>query len=314
MLQIKTTPNLYGITLTGDYQDLNSLYNSLSSYLEFYEDNMSDFYPYHEYEYLLSLNYDIRHAFMGTRGVQIVENNAESTGLIAESIYEISESSKKEFQNIRKTHSNGNLYFSVEILYPLVFHYLISLENILDDEPTSMWFNKVKDNDICATRGYSRIEAEYDRAKIREFVTLVWKNVESLLGKDAANAAYDYYYSIEFSFTASIYCDALLHCQSVSFPDLSRNEKLSFLTACLYEIIDTEDLSQFGENSCNSAAYYKNSITVLNNQSKKIFPTKEEFYKLLEIYHTTGTPLYEEEFEEILEKEFGPACDDESDW
>ena len=125
MLQIKTTPNLYGIILMGDYLDLDALYDSLSRYLAFYQDNMSQFQPYHEYEYLLSLNYDIRHAYQGDRGTEIMENNAEATGMMAENIYEISPAAKEEFRNIRKSFSKGNLYFSVEILYPLVFHYLI---------------------------------------------------------------------------------------------------------------------------------------------------------------------------------------------
>ena len=35
MLKIKTTPNLYGVTLMGDYEDLNELYDSISRYLRF---------------------------------------------------------------------------------------------------------------------------------------------------------------------------------------------------------------------------------------------------------------------------------------
>ena len=58
MLSVKTTPNLYGISLRGDYTDLNEIYDALSRYLDFYQRH-SESYPYHEYEYLLSLNYDI---------------------------------------------------------------------------------------------------------------------------------------------------------------------------------------------------------------------------------------------------------------
>ena len=39
MIKIETTPNLYGITLSGDYQDLNELYDSISRYLNFYQEN-----------------------------------------------------------------------------------------------------------------------------------------------------------------------------------------------------------------------------------------------------------------------------------
>ena len=33
MLKIKTTPNLYGVTLMGDYEDLDKLYDNISNYL-----------------------------------------------------------------------------------------------------------------------------------------------------------------------------------------------------------------------------------------------------------------------------------------
>ena len=62
MLKVRTTPNLYGVTLMGDYEDLDKLYDSISNYLSFYIDNV-EYYPYHEYEYLLALNYDIRHCY-----------------------------------------------------------------------------------------------------------------------------------------------------------------------------------------------------------------------------------------------------------
>lgn len=141
MLQIKTTPNLYGVSLHGDYQDLNALYDSISRYLSFYQNNNHEFYPYHEYEYLLALNYDIRHAYMGTRKVDIVENNADAVGVMAETIFEIPKEAKEEFGSVRNDFGRGNLYFSVEILYPLIFHYLITFENILEDEPLKQWFD-----------------------------------------------------------------------------------------------------------------------------------------------------------------------------
>ena len=88
MLTIKTTPNLYGLSIQGDYNDLNTLYDALSRYLEFYQEHAVA-YPYHEYEYLLSLNYDLRHACQGDRGYTLAENNASQIGLKAECIYEL---------------------------------------------------------------------------------------------------------------------------------------------------------------------------------------------------------------------------------
>ena len=316
MLQIKTTPNLYGITLMGDYLDLDALYDSLSRYLAFYQDNMSQFQPYHEYEYLLSLNYDIRHAYQGDRGTEIMENNAEAVGMMAENIYEISPAAKKEFRDIRKNFSKGNLYFSVEILYPLVFHYMISLENILDDEPMEYWFRDEQEREEEWMNNYSRLDAEYDRAKIREFIMLLWTNVQSLLGRDEAMKIYNYFFEVELSFTGSIYIDALIHCQLAFFPHLTRLERLSFLKTSLYEIIDSQDLLENPEEFAYCAQSYSKAVTALakageSKKGKRLFPTKTNFYQLIDRLVPSGRALYEDEFDEMLENEYGKIVDED---
>lgn len=314
MLQIKTTPNLYGITLSGDYLDLNSLYDSLSRYLEFYQDNMSKFYPYHEYEYLLSLNYDLRKAYEGCRNVETVDNNSSSVGVLAECVFEIPASSKKAFKKTRKDFSQGNLYYSVEILYPLVFHYLISFENILEEEIMDEWFNEKEESAWKWMKEYNLIDAERDRAKIKEFVTLLWENVQSLFGKDRAQTIYEYYLSVEYPFVYSIYCDALIHCQLASFPDMNRTEKIDFLLLCLYEIIDTEDLIKYTTTFTHDSKIYTCAFANLKKKGKKIIPTREEFFRLLEEENAPDKPMYQDDFDKMLEKEFGPAPEDDPDW
>lgn len=70
MIRLTTTPLHKGVVLSGDYDDLYELRQSISRYLDLYEDNC-EFSPFGEngLEYLLSLNYDLRHAYMGTREV-----------------------------------------------------------------------------------------------------------------------------------------------------------------------------------------------------------------------------------------------------
>ena len=77
MLTITTTKHQLGALISGDYNDLNELYDSLSRYLDFYQTNNEE-QPYSEYEFLLSLNYDIRHAFQGNREYISVKNNAKA--------------------------------------------------------------------------------------------------------------------------------------------------------------------------------------------------------------------------------------------
>lgn len=55
-------------------------YDSISRYIELYIEN-NEFYPYHEHEFLFSLNYDIHHAYMGTRDVEMKENNTSEVGV-----------------------------------------------------------------------------------------------------------------------------------------------------------------------------------------------------------------------------------------
>ena len=135
---------MYGVTLMGDYEDLDKLYDSISNYLSFYIDN-AEYYPYHEYEYLLSLNYDIRHCYQGDRGYEIIDNNSDSYGSMAGVILEPTEEFREEIKNVRKSQKKGNLYYTVEILYPLIFHYMIAFEEILIDEPMDSWLEKFAD-------------------------------------------------------------------------------------------------------------------------------------------------------------------------
>ena len=306
MLQIRTIPNLNGISLIGDYQDLNNLYDSISRYLSFYMDQLGEGYPYHEYEYLLSLNYDIRHAYMGTRDTEIMENNAENVGVINENIFEIPEEIKKENRQIRRSLEKGNLYFSVAILYPLVFHYLIAFENILMDEPCPKVFETLEDTDEPWMKDYTYFDALSDQAQIRQFTSLLWKNVQELLGKEAALLIYEYFENSDYMVPLSLYCDALLHCQLRNFPELNREEKLQFLELSMYDIIDSEELLSYSDDYPTSSSRYVEFRKHLNKKEElPVFPEKKLFYDQLEKAFPKGTPMYEENFDDFLEKNYG---------
>ena len=306
MITIKTTPNIYGISLQGDYLDLKELYDSLSRYLDFYMEN-NEFYPYHEYEFLLSLNYDIRHAYMGTRNVEMKENNASEVGIIAESIYQIPDQNKKDFAAIRRKFKNGNLYFGVEILYPLVFHYLTSLNEIAYEEPAPDWFDNLPE----LMPDYDMIRANKDRSMILHFTSLLWENVESLVGSEKALAAMEYYENEDFLLAPYLYTDALLHWQLAHFGTLTEEDKKQFLIKALYEIIDSEDLSQFPEDYREAYHHYKEATESLKNKALSDFPEKDTFYKLLDTFLPKGEPLYESTFETFLETHYGKVKNEE---
>ena len=148
MISIKTTPKLNGITIQGDFDDLNNLYEAISDYTTFYIDGIlneieSDYVKEHGVaikdmtteqrdtffqlnqseityfeevrENILGLCYDIRHAYQGDRGVALVENGREL-------IYECEGDLPSK-----------NLQFSVEVLYPWAFYYLFAMRDMLDN-------------------------------------------------------------------------------------------------------------------------------------------------------------------------------------
>lgn len=315
MIQIKTTPNLYGISLQGDYPDLNELYDSISRYLSLYMTRMADFYPYHEYEYLLSLNYDIRHAYMGTRGVEIVENNASAVGVQAENIFQLPDESQKEFQAVRNKHKKGNLYFSVEILYPLVFHYLIAFENILADEIDETWFVWDPKPQERWLEEYTLLDAACDRSQISLFNVKLWKNIQELLGAEKAKELYNYYQNSEPLYPNSVYCDALLHYQLGIYPRLNLQGRKAFLELCLYEILESDYLLDYPGEFQESYKNYKRCLKELKKQREiPDFPLKDDFYMKLEQHFKPGTPMYRDDFDEFLTKNYGVSEDKEPEW
>ena len=319
MLIIKTTPHLQGISLQGDYEDLNNLYDALGRYLEFYQSHAEGF-PYHEYEYLLSLNYDIRHAYMGSREYTVIDNHSDEYGVVAGMMYELPDDYKKEIRTVKANHKKGNLYYSVNILYPLVFHYLISFERILDDYYLDSWFES-DENDNHPFLPYDEIKANHDRAQIRLLTSLLWDNVFELFGKEKALAAFSYFNNQEFGSTSSLYIDALLHHQACVFDHLSVEERTNYLYLAFMEIMDTEELledpDEFPE-CCQSyldalALYLKNES---NHPTKKIkeFPTQEIFHQEFQKAFMGKTGIYENEFDQFLEDLFGPMTGTDPEW
>lgn len=74
MLKIENTENYCGVTIQGDYYDLNELYNAISALI-------LDDDSYLGYEqvriYVLSFLYDLRHAYQGERAAEVVYEYAK---------------------------------------------------------------------------------------------------------------------------------------------------------------------------------------------------------------------------------------------
>ena len=308
MLKVKTTPNLYGVTLMGDYEDLDQLYDSISRYLSFYNDN-AEWYPYHEYEYMLSLNYDIRHCYQGDRGFETVDNCADRFEEWASPEFGLPVEYRKEYKKLYNKFKNGNLYYTVEILYPLIFHYLVSFEMILEEEPRDSWFETETEFGGKWRETYSMIDAMKDRAAINHLVSLFWDNIQELFGREKADTVYYYLLSKEYTIVSYVYCDALIHCQLVNFGDMSRKEKISYLLACFYEIIDIEALETYPQDFEEDVKLYHDAIKALNSGGITRFPVKSVFYDEMDKIYDPTKPMYRDTFDQFLNDTYGEDPD-----
>lgn len=312
MLIIKTTPNLFGISLQGDYQDLNELYDSLSRYLDFYIENSLST-PYHEYEYLLSLNYDIRHAYEGRREIELVDNNADFIDDDLDSLYWVTEEELPKYKHVKKHYQKGNLYFKVDILYPMIFHYIVAFETILDEYMLPDEKHKKPDY----LENYSIIDANRDRAQIEHFVTLLWANLETLFSVEETAIVFQaFMYEDYHTIPASIYTNALVHWQMAHYEDLTENEKKCFLMASLLEMTEI-DLKKKKKDKQRPSSFDLFFAAKAGLESCEYpFPYQNTFFTKLEKEFSPDYALNENDYDRFLEKYYGKITNEyeEFDW
>ncbi len=110
MIQIKNTPNLTGVEISGDFNDFENLTDA------FYQITAVDSLAYHNISArILALCYDIRHAMQGDREIELLENGINET--------------------IMKFHSmivpKNNVYYKCNCLYPEMFFVMLALNELV---------------------------------------------------------------------------------------------------------------------------------------------------------------------------------------
>lgn len=114
MITIKNTPNLTGVTITGDVYDLRAMVDA------FYAVSIDE-YDTQDTEYvamsirILGLCYDIRHASMGDREIVLLDN----------------EVSKESMQFNGIITPNKNVYFQCNYLYPEMLFVMSALNELI---------------------------------------------------------------------------------------------------------------------------------------------------------------------------------------
>lgn len=115
MITIKNTPNLTGVSISGDFNDFYSLVEALHGII-------IDEYSEKHQRYIeistrvLGLCYDIRHAYQGDREVELFDNNMDEDKM--------------------KWHSlitpKSNVYYSCNYLYPEMFFVMLALNELVE--------------------------------------------------------------------------------------------------------------------------------------------------------------------------------------
>ena len=114
MIKIETTPNLAGVRISGDYDDLYNLNNAL------YDITIDEFAEVNK-EYidmsmrLLGLSYDIRHASQGDRDVEAVDNGMD----------------REKMKYLSMIVPDKNVYYSCNYMYPEMIYCMLAINTLI---------------------------------------------------------------------------------------------------------------------------------------------------------------------------------------
>lgn len=170
MLKIKNTEKLTGITITGTYEDIYELYESIGrvvgSGLDADEDNMS-------YLRILGVNYDLRHCFMGDRDIDFIENGYNSD-------------IQRYFE---KLHPDRNVEFAVNIIWHEAMFAALALDDFIITHEDDKLLKKKLDVPMLpeAVREEFYQNRYKDIAMVRLYQELVWNAFRIACGDSAYN-------------------------------------------------------------------------------------------------------------------------------
>lgn len=306
MIQINNTPNLIGITIHGDYYDLNQLYDSITDYLHFYFEgkyhdlkNTLEKKQISEEEYrnetlilddmhtcILGLCYDIRHAYQGDR----------------------------ESEHLK----DGNLYYSFDVIYPWALYYLIHLGQILDDWYQPDWLANMEFS-------YSKQQMRQDRSMIQLFLDTLWINLRDTLGTAVGDDLCNYFdeYS-EYYAGGSVYTLGMCYYYTAQTIGRTLDLKKRMLTVMCYElmisdaIIDediSDDTSTIQEQWLSeSRKDYYEALNAIKSENRSLLIIYDNFMDKIYRYTHANTSITERAAEDFLTKQFGDVQWEELKW
>lgn len=115
MLKVELTKNYAGVKISGDYNDLDNLYDSINYFIKEETNSLGEYIMQnHIYGFL----YDVRHAYQGDREAILIDNNLQDD--------------KKQWLGIKKKDvTEKNMYFSFNYLLPDIFLDMILIKNFM---------------------------------------------------------------------------------------------------------------------------------------------------------------------------------------
>lgn len=300
MITLTNTPNNLGILIKGDYNDLNSLYDSLANYVDFYINNI-----------ILDCHEEDKQAEEKKEGIPSYTRYFE---LIRNNIYGLCHDLRKAYEGRRNVHqeNNGdflNTYNSVEIFYPWALYCLFILDDMTNNYYEKHWLSR---KETLPVPNYGEMEILQDTARIKLFIADIWCALKALLG-DNYSALYHYFQDKEpddpadSGYIAGM-CDYLVKLgNKIKNKSLLKQVRKEAITLIAYELLCSEELLENNEYAEKHYALarkqYHECGTKIEEITKQDFLTHSKFSAYALLYAKEHN--YEFDEEEFLHSIFG---------
>lgn len=239
MINIKNTENNLGITITGDYNDLDKLHTALSS-LVGYEGEIKSYDAVSLR--ILGVCYDLRHAYMGDREIEITENGM-SDGI-------------KRWHG--EMYPDYNVYYSVNILWIEAMFSILAIEDLINihtdkklskkmiNKDEDLWFGdeENKEEILKEMKIEKELSLPYNISIVRMYGEAVWKALGEFIGinryrriKKSLTDDYMHYLKLKYNGYCTQYLDILNEKYIYANPE----KRATLLASAIRKLIKPDD-------------------------------------------------------------------------
>lgn len=158
MIYAKNTPNNLGVAIYGDYMDFENLYEALHNVVG--DENENDGY-YSSRLRILGVCYDIRHALMGDREFEFVDNGLDD----------------EKRRRMEVIAPDKNIYLKINVLWPEMLFVMVALNDFLDQYARKQIKTKYSSN------LYAEVKVSWDKtiAQVRMLQVSVAEALKEIL-------------------------------------------------------------------------------------------------------------------------------------